>query len=609
MKNFIKNHKFISLIIILILIIGGYYGYKAWKGTSVQTQYVLSPVTRDTIIATVSGSGQIAVSNEVTLTSKASGNVLSVPVKNGQEVKAGTLLAKLDTTDAAKTVRNAQNDLDSARLALEKMQRGVRPEEAANTLASVQSAQQNLKNSQDDLVNVQNKSDQDLTNVYVDAKNTLQDAYDKTDDILNNQLNNIFVNNNTNEDTHLSFIDNNPSAENDALNQRILARQALVAIKNTLSNSTGDQTSLDNALISINGQLQTVQNFLIRLSDVTQAGIVTASVSQSTINGYESTISSARSTINTVINNINAQEQTIASQKITNKDNITSAQTQIANAQNSLTQSQNSLALQKAGNDPLDIQNEKISVTAKENALRDAEETYADYSIKAPFDGVVASMSVIKGDSVSTGATIATFITKQQIAQISLNEVDVAKIKVGQKVTMTFDAVDGLSISGEVAQIDTIGTVTQGVVTYNVKINLDTQDSRVRPGMTVNADIITDVEQNVLTVPSGAVKTKGTNSYVEMIDNPITIASSSSVTSLTAPRQQVVQIGISDDTNTQIISGLNEGDEIVTQTITTAITKATTPTSASSLLGGSAGRAAGGATGAAAGGAYRSLGH
>ena len=97
-------------------------------------------------------------------------------------------------------------------------------------------------------------------------------------------------------------------------------------------------------------------------------------------------------------------------------------------------------------------------------------------------------------------------ITKQKIAEISLNEVDAAKVKVGQKVTLTFDAIDGLSITGEVSEIDALGTVSQGVVTYGVKIAFDTQDERVKSGMSVSAAIITDVKQNVLLVPNAAVK-------------------------------------------------------------------------------------------------------
>ena len=105
-----------------------------------------------------------------------------------------------------------------------------------------------------------------------------------------------------------------------------------------------------------------------------------------------------------------------------------------------------------------------------------------------------------------------------------------AKVKVGQKVTLTFDAIEDLSITGEVAEIDTLGTVSQGVVNYAVKIVFDTQDERVKSGMSVSAAIITDVKQDVLLVPNAAVKSND-EQYVEVLENNI-------------PRNQTVETGL-----------------------------------------------------------------
>lgn len=162
-----------------------------------------------------------------------------------------------------------------------------------------------------------------------------------------------------------------------------------------------------------------------------------------------------------------------------------------------------------------------------------------------------------KGDPVSASTILATLVTKQKIAEISLNEVDITKIKVGQKTTLTFDAIPDLTITGQVAEIDTVGTVTQGVVTYAVKISFDTQDDRVKPGMSISASIITDIKQDALLAPNSAVKQQGDAAYVEIFAGETQ-----------APRQQTVQTGLSNDTMTEITSGLNEGDRVVTQTIT-----------------------------------------
>ena len=192
-------------------------------------------------------------------------------------------------------------------------------------------------------------------------------------------------------------------------------------------------------------------------------------------------------------------------------------------------------------------------------------------------------MNVKRFDSVGSGTSVATFITKQKIAEISLNEVDVAKIKIGDKTTLTFDAIPDLTITGTVAEIDSLGTVSQGVVTYNVKISFDTQDDRVKPSMSVSASIITQVKQDVLMVPNSTVKTKNGTSYVQTF-TPTLIGSDSTqgVVSLLTPNQTPVVIGLSNDTSTEIISGINEGDQIVLKATTVT---ATTSTTAPSLLG------------------------
>lgn len=197
----------------------------------------------------------------------------------------------------------------------------------------------------------------------------------------------------------------------------------------------------------------------------------------------------------------------------------------------------------------------------------------ADYFVRAPFAGTLAKVNIKKSDTVSAGTVVATLITKKQLAEISLNEVDVAKVKIGQKATLTFDAVAGLAISGIVADIDTIGTVSQGVVTYIVTISFDTQDERIKPGMSVSGVIITETKQDVLIVPNSAVKSLPANSGAGQ-------ASQSYIEMLQTLKNKTVRIkvqtGLSNDTQTEIISGIKEGDEIITRTILPTTTASST---------------------------------
>ena len=239
----------------------------------------------------------------------------------------------------------------------------------------------------------------------------------------------------------------------------------------------------------------------------------------------------------------------------------------------------------------IDLATKQLAVTQAQNSLTDAEQTLADCYVTAPFSGTLASVPVVVGQSVSSGTTLGTAITDQQVANVTLNEVDVAKVALGDKATLTFDAVSGLTITGTVSEIDTVGTVSQGVVNYTVKISLDTSDSRIKSGMSVSANIATAVHQDVVMVPSSAVKTSNGASYVLTVPASTPVSTTTTGQTLaTTPTQTTVQVGISDGTDTEITSGISDGDKIVTKTVITTSTATTTAPSATSLLGGSTNR-------------------
>ncbi len=221
--------------------------------------------------------------------------------------------------------------------------------------------------------------------------------------------------------------------------------------------------------------------------------------------------------------------------------------------------------------DDLTLRQAELNIETKQNA-------YNDCFTRAPFDGIVASLTAKVGQSAS--GTIGTLISKQKNVNIPFNEVDIAKIKIGQKVTLTFDAIDGLSMTGSVVGVDTVGTVSSGVVTYNVTINLDVDDARVKPGMSVSATVITNTSQDVLVVPNSAIKTSNGTNYVEVFSSPLAspVTGVQGSISIVLPIKTDVQIGLANDTSTEIISGLKEGDIIVTKTITSTTTKSTTST-------------------------------
>ena len=229
----------------------------------------------------------------------------------------------------------------------------------------------------------------------------------------------------------------------------------------------------------------------------------------------------------------------------------------------------------------------QLSVTAAQTqeqssalALQQAKDTAAERTVVAPIDGVVTTLNVQNGDSLgstnsgnsssgtgpssSSSAPLVITDVNSIEAIISLTETDVPSVAVGQKAVITFNALPNLTLSGKVQSVDTQGTNSQGVVTYGATIVPDASDPSVKGGMSVTVNIITQIAADALVVPNAAVKTQtGGGSYVQVLQNG-------------KPTDVTVQVGISNDTYTQITSGLTVGQEVVTQTINPSASTSTT---------------------------------
>jgi multidrug efflux pump subunit AcrA (membrane-fusion protein) len=187
--------------------------------------------------------------------------------------------------------------------------------------------------------------------------------------------------------------------------------------------------------------------------------------------------------------------------------------------------------------------------------------------VYAPIAGTVTALNVEDGDVVgSTDSTraYATIIDLGRIqVAITVAESDIASVEVGQKAVITFDALPDLTLTGKVRSIDYSGTNSEGVVSYEVLVTPDTTNAGVKGGMTVSVDLITAVAADVLAVPSSAVKTSSSGSYVQVLENG-------------QPTDVPVEVGLTTDSYVEIVSGLTEGQEIIVSTTAAGSTTATT---------------------------------
>lgn len=208
------------------------------------------------------------------------------------------------------------------------------------------------------------------------------------------------------------------------------------------------------------------------------------------------------------------------------------------------------------------------SITSAEENVRAAlegyqikKQDYADKKVTAPISGTVNEINIKNGDDLSklsSGSSREVPIIIGDLgtmkAQVEVSEVDIASVVIGQSATLTFNALDDFTTTGKVEKIDSLGTLESGVVTYNVTISFDSLDSRIRPEMNVSASIITDSKQDAITVPSSAIKTEGKKYYVEVMKNGMI-------------EKKTVEIGLENNSKTEIKNGISVGDAVITQTI------------------------------------------
>ncbi len=197
------------------------------------------------------------------------------------------------------------------------------------------------------------------------------------------------------------------------------------------------------------------------------------------------------------------------------QDWIVTAQNDLALKKGQLQDAQNTYDRLKAGQSSPDVAAAQAKVDA-------AQATVDSMSIIAPFDGQVLFVSNQPGDSVSSGTSAANMANLDHLyVDAQVDESDIANVKVGDQVTATLDAVPGLTLTGKVATINPVGTVTSGLVKYTVRVEFNKADTDLSLplGATVNVSIQVKGATSMLAVPVTAIQNDSKGEYVWVIHN------------------------------------------------------------------------------------------
>jgi HlyD family secretion protein len=191
-------------------------------------------------------------------------------------------------------------------------------------------------------------------------------------------------------------------------------------------------------------------------------------------------------------------------------------------------------------------------ITSAEARLQAAQATVDYQSLTAPFSGIITEVDIKPGDQVTPG-TIAFRLDNldRKFVDVLVSEVDVNSIQVNQPVILSFDAILNQQYKGVVSQVAPVGNIVQGVVQFNITVELTDTDEKVKPGMTAAVNIVVNQISDALLVSNRAVRLVNGQRVVYILVND-------------QLKQINVTLGASSDTDSEVIGGeLQVGDQVV----------------------------------------------
>ena len=473
--------------------------------------------TSGAIVQEVDTTGTVAAATSLDLSFQTSGQIAYAGPKVGAHVGAGTTLATLSGANLQAQLEQAKAGLAAQLAQLAALQAGATPQTVAV--------------SQTSLTNAQNALTQAKQNIVAAS----QDGYVKSDDAIHNKVDQFFTNPRSATPT-LNVNSTNSQTTISVQSGRTTMEGTLAAWQSYLASLPSDVNSVDVASLEsqTTSYLSQVGVYLDQVAALLSSATPSNSVSAATIQGYQSNIATARANISTAVSELNTAE--------TAEQNAASG---VASAQSQLTLTQappttNAVAAQQA------------AVAAAQANVDLAQANLANTVISAPIAGTITVNNAHVGETASPGAALISMISDSKFEMdVYVSDADVAKIKVGDTAAVTLDSYQGEApFPAHVTEVDPAATMQNGVSSYKVTLQFDDNDLRIQAGMTGSASITTQMHQSTLSIPTSAIITQGTSTFVF-------------IKASGGDRQVPITTGIQSAAGmTEILSGLSATDEV-----------------------------------------------
>jgi len=510
----VKGKYFTAIIIAVsgaaILGIAAFFYFRSGSDTLATVS-----VSRGTITEEVSVTGKTTPIDDVRLSFEKSGRVARILVRMGDRVDPGQILVVLDQADLLAQLKQDQASRDAALAKLDSLKSGTRSEEVAVKQSELASA------------------DQALSSDYKVAVDSLMSAYTSANDAVRNKTDAMFSNDET-SNPQITFSVSDSQLGTDFVWHRVLSSRALNSWQAELSvlSMSSSPEEIRQAIEQGQGYLSVVNNFLATgLSIMTK----TLNVSSATVDTYKSNLTTASENVNTATASVNTDLQAILAQ------------------QASRDKARRELELALAGSRPEDIRNQEAQVAQAEAKIALTQAELAKTVLRSPISGTVTQQDFNVGEIAPANSALLAVISigKLQI-EANIPEVDIGKVKIGDAATVTFDAYgDEIFFEAGVGAVDPAETMIEGVATYKTTLYLNREDSRVKPGMTANIDIVTGRRENVLFIPARAISAEDGQSRVRVLVGE-------------NAEKRSLRTGLrGSDGNVEVTEGLSEGDKVI----------------------------------------------
>ena len=459
--------------------------------------YTTAPVERRDITAQITGSGTLEAANSYSVTSLAEGSILTADFEEGDQVEEGTVLYTIDTSDLS-------GSLEQAQLSLEQAQRSY---------------------------NSRVKDLEKLSVTAPKAGRVLSLEVEEGDDVSAGQT----VATLRNSDVMTLTV---PFLADEAAGFSA-GQRAAVTLESTFETLEGTVSKVDRADTVLEG------NMIVRYVTVEVANPGALSVNQTgsvTVDGCASAGSAAFAYA--AEENITAEVSgQVAAIRAREGDRVNRGDVILTLTSDSVEDS-----VQSAADS---LRNAELSLESRQDQLD-------NYTVTSPIRGTVIDKNYKAGETSETGKVLCSIYDLSYLTMtLSVDELDISDIAVGQRVEITADAVEGKTYTGVVTKVSVAGTSSGGTTTYPVTVRIDETEGLL-PGMNVDAAITLQSASGVLAIPSGALN-RG-NTVLVTADSP----SAANGTAMEGGEYYSVpvEIGASDSSYIEITSGLQEGDTV-----------------------------------------------